>query len=152
MISLASKRSAAVIGNPSVNRIFAPTSMSLSTISMVDSSDCPSFGTTNTTTTSEHELQNAVEDLGILTQEQRIKYFKIYRYDPDIENQKPYLSTYPIDMDDCGPTMLDALNKIKKEQDPGLTFRQRFLDFCEEYPLEKCRSTTVLQPHCTMNF
>ena len=92
-----------------------------------------------------------MDDLNILTKEQRIKYFKVYRYDPDIQDQKPYLSTYPIDVDDCGPnpTLLDALHKIKEEQDPGLIFRQQFLDFCEKYPLEKCSSTTVLQPHCT---
>mmetsp|Transcript_26682 Transcript_26682/g.30723 ORF Transcript_26682/g.30723 Transcript_26682/m.30723 type:complete len:152 (-) Transcript_26682:20-475(-) len=150
MISILSKRSAAMFANPSVSRIVAPnTSRSLSAISIFDSSHCHAFGTT--ITTSEHELKNAVEDLGILTHEQRIKYFKVYRYDPDIENQKPYLSTYPIDVDDCGPTMLDALNKIKEEQDPGLTFRTQFLDFCKEYPLEECHSTTVLLPQCTMN-
>jgi len=56
-------------------------------------------------------------------QEERIKYFKIYRWDPD-HQQKPYLSTYPIDLDDCGPMVLDALIKIKSEQDPTLTFRR----------------------------
>jgi len=97
MSTIASKRSArAIIGNPSVNRIFAPTSRSLSTISIFDSSHCHAFGTT--ITTSEHELKNAVDDLNILTQEQRIKYFKVYRYDPNIDNQKPYLSTYPVDI------------------------------------------------------
>ena len=77
------------------------------------------------THTSEHELKHAVEhNVGALTQEQRIKYFKVYRWDPEIENQKPYLSTYPIDLDECGPMVLDALIKIKEEQDPGLTFRR----------------------------
>jgi len=55
---------------------------------------------------------------------QRIKYFKVYRWDPEQENQKPYLSTYPVDLDDCGPMVLDALIKIKNEQDPSLTFRR----------------------------
>lgn len=54
---------------------------------------------------------------------ERIKYFKIYRWDPEQE-QKPYLSTYPIDLNDCGPMVLDALIKIKNEQDPTLTFRR----------------------------
>jgi len=54
---------------------------------------------------------------------ERIKYFKVYRWDPEQE-QKPYLSTYPIDLDDCGPMVLDALIKIKNEQDPTLTFRR----------------------------
>lgn len=54
---------------------------------------------------------------------QRIKYFKVYRWDPD-QNQKPYLSTYPVDLNDCGAMVLDALIKIKSEQDPTLTFRR----------------------------
>ena len=56
-------------------------------------------------------------------QPQRIKYFKVYRWDPE-QNQKPYLSTYPVDLNDCGPMILDALIKIKNEQDPTLTFRR----------------------------
>lgn len=55
--------------------------------------------------------------------EERIKYFKIYRWDPD-HRQKPYLSTYPVDLNECGPMVLDALIKIKSEQDPTLTFRR----------------------------
>jgi succinate dehydrogenase (ubiquinone) iron-sulfur subunit len=34
------------------------------------------------------------------------------------------MSTYPIDMNECGPMVLDALIKIKNEQDPTLTFRR----------------------------
>ena len=55
--------------------------------------------------------------------DERIKYFKIYRWDPD-QRQKPYISTYPVDLNDCGPMVLDALIKIKEEQDPTLTFRR----------------------------
>merc|ERR1719195_2021411 len=54
---------------------------------------------------------------------ERIKYFKIYRWDPEQE-QKPYLSTYPVNLEECGPMVLDALIKIKNEQDPSLTFRR----------------------------
>jgi succinate dehydrogenase (ubiquinone) iron-sulfur subunit len=54
---------------------------------------------------------------------ERIKYFKVYRWDPE-QSQKPYLSTYPIDLNDCGPMVLDVLIKIKDEQDPTLTFRR----------------------------
>jgi succinate dehydrogenase (ubiquinone) iron-sulfur subunit len=53
-----------------------------------------------------------------------IKYFKIYRWDPEAEGQKPYLATYAVNMDECGPMVLDALLKIKNEQDPSLTFRR----------------------------
>jgi hypothetical protein len=58
-----------------------------------------------------------------VNKEERVKYFKVYRWDPE-QNQKPYLSTYPIDLNDCGPMVLDALFKIKNEQDPTLTFRR----------------------------
>jgi len=54
---------------------------------------------------------------------EKIKYFKIYRWDPE-HNQQPYLSTYPVDLNDCGPMVLDALIKIKQTQDPTLTFRR----------------------------
>ena len=49
--------------------------------------------------------------------------FSIYRYDPDSE-KNPQLDTYEVDMDSCGPMMLDALIKIKNEMDPTLTFRR----------------------------
>ena len=39
---------------------------------------------------------------------ERIKYFKIYRWDPD-QKQKPYLSTYPVDLNDCGNDRDEAL-------------------------------------------
>ena len=52
------------------------------------------------------------------------RYFKIYRWDPEQVGQKPYLSTYPVDLEECGPMVLDALLKIKNEQDPSLTFRR----------------------------
>jgi succinate dehydrogenase (ubiquinone) iron-sulfur subunit len=54
---------------------------------------------------------------------ERMKYFKIYRWDPE-QGQKPYIATYPVDLNDCGPMVLDALIKIKEEQDPTLTFRR----------------------------
>tara|TARA_Y100000389_G_scaffold21665_1_gene18586 strand:- start:2106 stop:2312 length:207 start_codon:yes stop_codon:yes gene_type:complete len=43
-----------------------------------------------------------------------IKYFKIYRWDPEVKGQKPYNTTYPVDLDTCGPMVLDALIKIKR--------------------------------------
>lgn len=52
-----------------------------------------------------------------------IQNFKIYRWNPDQKGQPSY-TTYPIDLNDCGPMILDALIKIKNEQDPTLTFRR----------------------------
>lgn len=52
-----------------------------------------------------------------------VKVFKIYRWSPDDEDN-PRVDTYEIDMDRCGPMVLDALIKIKNEVDPTLTFRR----------------------------
>ncbi|MEO9900197.1 succinate dehydrogenase iron-sulfur subunit [Nisaea sp.] len=53
----------------------------------------------------------------------RVKAFKIYRYDPDT-GQNPRVDTYEIDLDECGPMVLDALIKIKNEVDTTVTFRR----------------------------
>lgn len=55
---------------------------------------------------------------------QRIKRFKIYRWDPEKPGQKPYTQEYQVDLNSCGPMVLDALIKIKNEIDPTLTFRR----------------------------
>jgi succinate dehydrogenase / fumarate reductase iron-sulfur subunit len=52
-----------------------------------------------------------------------VRVFRIYRYDPD-SPENPRLDTYEVDMDSCGPMVLDALIKIKNEIDPTLTFRR----------------------------
>jgi len=49
--------------------------------------------------------------------------FKIYRWDPD-SGENPRVDSYDVDMDSCGPMVLDALIKIKNEMDPTLTFRR----------------------------
>lgn len=53
-----------------------------------------------------------------------MKKFDIYRWDPDLPGDKPKVQTYEIDLNDCGPMVLDALIKIKNEVDPTLTFRR----------------------------
>src|SRR4029453_513872 len=52
-----------------------------------------------------------------------VKAFKVYRYDPD-SAENPRYDTFEIDLDNCGPMVLDALIKMKSEQDPSLTFRR----------------------------
>ncbi len=53
----------------------------------------------------------------------RVKTFKIYRYDPEgLEN--PRWDTYDVDVDACGPMLLDVLIHIKNNIDPTLTFRR----------------------------
>jgi succinate dehydrogenase / fumarate reductase iron-sulfur subunit len=52
-----------------------------------------------------------------------VRKFTIYRYDPE-SGDNPRVDTYEVDMDSCGPMVLDALIKIKNEIDPTLTFRR----------------------------
>merc|ERR1712032_1789817 len=52
------------------------------------------------------------------------KTFAIYRWDPEKPGDKPRMEEYKVDLDECGPMVLDALIKIKNEQDPSLTFRR----------------------------
>jgi len=51
------------------------------------------------------------------------KTFEIYRWSPE-SDAKPGLQKYEVDMNQCGPMILDALIKIKNEQDPTLSFRR----------------------------
>ena len=53
----------------------------------------------------------------------RVRTFKVYRWDPE-DGENPRLDTYQVDLDTCGPMVLDALIKIKNEIDPTLTFRR----------------------------
>src|ERR1700758_1857730 len=53
----------------------------------------------------------------------RVRDFKVYRWNPD-DGLNPRIDTYQIDLDACGPMVLDALIKIKNEVDSTLTFRR----------------------------
>ena len=53
----------------------------------------------------------------------RVKTFEIYRYDPD-PDENPRLDTFEVDLDDCGPMVLDALIWIKNKVDSTLTYRR----------------------------
>jgi succinate dehydrogenase / fumarate reductase iron-sulfur subunit len=53
----------------------------------------------------------------------RVRTFKIYRWSPD-DAENPRYDRFDIDLDQCGPMVLDALIKIKSEQDSSLTFRR----------------------------
>jgi succinate dehydrogenase / fumarate reductase iron-sulfur subunit len=49
--------------------------------------------------------------------------FRVYRWDPD-DGKNPRVDSYEVDLDNCGPMVLDAIIKIKNEIDPTLTFRR----------------------------
>ena len=53
----------------------------------------------------------------------RLRRFEVYRFDPD-RGENPRIDTYEVDVDACGPMVLDALIKIKNEIDATLTFRR----------------------------
>ena len=44
------------------------------------------------------------------------KKVNVYRWSPD-DDENPRIDTYTIDLDQCGPMVLDALIKIKQEID-----------------------------------
>lgn len=48
---------------------------------------------------------------------------KVYRWNPE-DGSRPNMRAYDVDLGTCGPMVLDALIKIKNEQDPTLTFRR----------------------------
>ncbi|KAA0184950.1 hypothetical protein HAZT_HAZT001101 [Hyalella azteca] len=56
--------------------------------------------------------------------EKRIKSISVYRWNPETPGDKPRMQTYEVDLNTCGPMMLDALLKIKNEIDPTLTLRR----------------------------
>ena len=43
---------------------------------------------------------------------------------PEVKGSKPKMQEYKVDLNQCGPMVLDALIKIKNEMDPTLTFRR----------------------------
>ncbi len=53
----------------------------------------------------------------------KIKKFSVYRWTPE-DGKNPRRDTYEVDMEECGPMVLDALIKIKNEVDSTLTFRR----------------------------
>ena len=53
----------------------------------------------------------------------RKKTFKVYRWSPD-DDQNPRLDEFTIDLEKCGPMVLDALLHIKNDIDQSLTLRR----------------------------
>ncbi len=51
----------------------------------------------------------------------RLKEFRVYRWNPD-DGKNPQVDTYQVDLDNCGPMVLDAdvLNAIIKDLAPIL--------------------------------
>ena len=54
---------------------------------------------------------------------QKLKEIHLYRYDPSIKG-RPTIDRFFIDMNDCGPMVLDVILKIKDEVDSSLSLRR----------------------------
>ena len=52
-----------------------------------------------------------------------LRDLKIYRWNPD-DGKNPRLDTFEVDVDECGPMVLDALISIKSDHDSSLAFRR----------------------------
>jgi succinate dehydrogenase / fumarate reductase iron-sulfur subunit len=52
-----------------------------------------------------------------------IQLVRIYRWNPDDE-KNPRIDTFEVDIDECGPMVLDALISIKGNHDSSLSFRR----------------------------
>jgi succinate dehydrogenase / fumarate reductase iron-sulfur subunit len=52
-----------------------------------------------------------------------LREYRVYRWSPD-DDENPRIDTYFVDLDDCGPMVLDALLWIKNRIDPTLTLRR----------------------------
>src|SRR5215471_16714479 len=53
----------------------------------------------------------------------KTKTFRVYRYDPETAGN-PRWDTYEVDVEACGPMVLDVLIHIKNTMDPTLAFRR----------------------------
>src|SRR5438067_12011796 len=53
----------------------------------------------------------------------RVKTFRVYRYEPEAPDN-PRWDSYDVDVDACGPMVLDVLIHIKNTMDPSLAFRR----------------------------
>ncbi|XP_050207289.2 succinate dehydrogenase [ubiquinone] iron-sulfur subunit 3, mitochondrial [Mercurialis annua] len=74
----------------------------------------------------QQHAQESVEAYATVKQniKKLIKEFRVYRWSPDKPNDKPFLQSYFIDLSKCGPMVLDALQKIKAEDDSSLSYRR----------------------------
>jgi len=54
---------------------------------------------------------------------ERVRELHVYRWNPE-DGRNPRIDTYFVDLDDCGPMVLDAIIWIKNKVDATLTFRR----------------------------
>ncbi|XP_014218646.1 succinate dehydrogenase [ubiquinone] iron-sulfur subunit, mitochondrial-like [Copidosoma floridanum] len=74
-----------------------------------------------------HEMNTSARSkstVSNLNKSNRFKTLSIYRWNPDEPDKSPCMKDYRVDLNSCGPMVLDALIKIKNELDPTITFRR----------------------------
>ncbi|EGI60275.1 PREDICTED: succinate dehydrogenase [ubiquinone] iron-sulfur subunit, mitochondrial-like isoform X1 [Acromyrmex echinatior] len=54
----------------------------------------------------------------------RLQTVRVYRWNPETPEVKPYMQQFSIDLNKCGKMMLDILILIKAQHDPTLSFRR----------------------------
>ncbi|SBS92635.1 iron-sulfur subunit of succinate dehydrogenase, putative [Plasmodium malariae] len=69
-------------------------------------------------------LKNESEQTTKNKEQNQLKKFSIFRYNPQSNNKRPKMQTFEVDIDNCGPMVLDVLIKIKDEIDSTLSFRR----------------------------
>ncbi|CAH9088814.1 unnamed protein product [Cuscuta epithymum] len=73
----------------------------------------------------EHANQSHLAGKVLKTESVMMKEFKIYRWNPDANpNSRPFLQSFHVNLSSCGPMVLDALEKIKAEEDSSLSYRR----------------------------
>jgi len=70
-----------------------------------------------------------------------IKTFHVYRWDPD-KGENPRIDSYEVDLDDCGPMVLDAILKIKNEIDQIMHNVDNIMKTVESFFPEKDEDST----------
>lgn len=66
---------------------------------------------------------NILNEVGKNRTLKKIKKFSIFRYNPEV-TKRPKMQIFEVDINDCGPMVLDVLIKIKDEIDSTLSFRR----------------------------
>lgn len=54
----------------------------------------------------------------------RFQTVRVYRWNPEKPQVKPYMQQFTVNLDKCGTMVLDVLTLIKAEHDPTLSFRR----------------------------
>lgn len=74
-------------------------------------------------TTSEAAAPQFAAQGAVAEKQPLYKEFEVYRWTPET-SEKPHYKKYKVDVNSCGPMMLDVLFKIKDDQDQSLSFRR----------------------------